>query len=140
MKAVRTGVREWIATNDRGAVVKIGDPKAQDVFSPGELLQLAAATCAGLSIDHRLTHALGEDIHVSLEVQPESVKGENRYGAIDTVFSLDLSSLSGEELERLLEKVYEAIERSCTVKRTLDATAESRHQFIDEPLGGLTAE
>ncbi len=140
MKAVRTGVREWIATNDRGAVVKIGDPEAPEVFSPGELLQLAAATCAGLSIDHRLTYALGEDIHVTLEVEPERVVGENRYSAIDTVFSLDLSSLSTEERDRLLEKVHAAIERSCTVKRTLDATAESRHRFVDRPLGRRSAE
>lgn len=130
MKAVRTGVREWIATNDRGAIVKIGDPEADGVFSPGELLQLAAATCACLSIDHRLTYALGEDVHVTLEVNAEAGE-ENRYDVIDTAFSVDLSSLNDEELAKLLSRVEDAIARSCTVKRTLDAGAESRHVLID---------
>ena len=135
MRAVRTGVREWIAANDRGAIVKIGDPEAPECFSPGELLQLAAAACAGLSIDHRLTHALGEDVHVTLDVEPEKVEEENRYPAINTTFNLDLSSLTEAELHKLHSKVEEAIERSCTVKRTLDASAESRHTLNNKPLG-----
>lgn len=133
MKAIRTGVREWIATNDRGAIVKIGDPAAPEVFSPGELLQLAAATCAGLSIDHRLTYALGEDVHVTLDVEPDKVDEENRYSAINTTFSIDLADLGQDELLALQRKIDEAIERSCTVKRTLDATAESRHVLKHVP-------
>lgn len=131
MRAVRTGVREWIATNDRGAIVKVGDAEAPDVFSPGELLQLAAATCAGLSMDHRLTYALGEDIQVSLEVEPVRVEEENRYSAINTTFSLDLSSLSPEELAKLKDRVDAAVERSCTVGRTLEASAESTFELIN---------
>lgn len=125
MKAVRTGVREWIATNDRGAIVKIGDPAAPEVFSPGELLQLAAATCAGLSVDHRLTHELGEDLSLALEVAPERVEGENRYGGITTTFHLDLSSLDEASLHALKEKLDAAIERSCTVGRTLHESAST---------------
>lgn len=131
MKAVRTGVREWIATNDRGAIVKIGDPEAHEVFSPGELLQLAAATCAGLSMDARLTYALGDDIQVTLKVEPERVPDENRYSAIATTFSLDLTSLSPEKLEKLKEKVDAAVERSCTVGRTLEASAQSTFELVN---------
>jgi len=127
MKAIRTGVREWIASNDRGAVIKIGDRAAEDCFSPGELLQLSAAVCAGMSMDHRLTHTLGDDIHVTLDVEAEEVEDENRYSAIRTTFNLDLSSLSEEELIALNKKVNQAIERSCTIKRTLDASASARH-------------
>lgn len=134
MRAVRTGQREWIAANDRGAVVKIGDPEAPECFSPGELLQLASAACAGLSIDHRLTHALGEDVHVTFDVEPERVNGENRYSAISTTFNLDLSSLPESELVKLRTRIDDAIERACTVKRTLDASAESRHVLKDTPL------
>lgn len=134
MRAVRSGVREWIASNERGAIVKIGDPAAPECFSPGELLQLATAACAGLSIDHRLTYALGDDIHVTFDVEPEKVEEENRYSAINTTFNLDLSSLSADELTKLQTRVEEAIERSCTVKRTLDATAESKHTLNSTPL------
>lgn len=126
MKAVRSGVREWIATNDRGAIVKIGDPKADEVFSPGELLQLAVAACSGLSIDHRLTHALGDDIQVTFEVEPERVPEENRYAGVTTTFKLDLSSLDEDELHALKAKIDSAIERSCTVGRTLEARATTR--------------
>lgn len=131
MKAVRTGVREWIATNDRGAIVKIGDPEAPEVFSPGELLQLAGATCVGLSMDHRLTYELGDDVHVVLDVEPERMEEENRYSAIKTVFSLDLSGLSEDELVALKKKVDGAVERNCTVGRTLEASAENTYEFKD---------
>lgn len=131
MKAVRTGVREWIATNDRGAIVKIGDPEAPEVFSPGELLQLAGATCVGLSMDHRLTYELGDDVHVVLDVEPERMEEENRYSAIKTVFSLDLSGLSEDELVALKKKVDGAVERNCTVGRTLEASAENTYEFTD---------
>lgn len=123
MRAVRSGVREWIATNDRGAIVKIGDPKADEVFSPGELLQLAVAACSGLSIDHRLTHALGEDVQVEFEVEPDRVPEENRYSGVRTTFKLDLSSLNDDQLAELKAKIDSAIERSCTVGRTLEASA-----------------
>lgn len=125
MKAVRTGVREWICTNDRGGVVKVADAKEADAFSPGELLQLAAATCAGLSIDHRLTHDLGEDIFVTLEVEPDRVPEENRYSGIRTRVRLDLSSLDETQLEGLKRRVQDAIDRACTVGRTLAAGAEA---------------
>ncbi|MGO1460564.1 MAG: OsmC family protein [Flaviflexus sp.] len=131
MKAVRTGVREWIATNDRGAIVKIGDPEAPEVFSPGELLQFAGATCVGLSMDHRLTYELGDDVHVVLDVEPERMEEENRYSAIKTVFSLDLSGLSEDELVALKKKVDGAVERNCTVGRTLEASAENTYEFKD---------
>lgn len=132
MKAVRTGVREWICTNDRGAVVKVADAKEDDAFSPGELLQLAAATCAGLSIDHRLTHDLGEDIFVTLEVEPDRVTEENRYSGIRTRVRLDLSSLDEEQLEGLKQRVQDAIDRACTVGRTLAAGAHTTTELVNE--------
>ena len=82
-------------------------------------------------MDHRLTYELGDDVHVVLDVEPERMEEENRYSAIKTVFSLDLSGLSEDELVALKKKVDGAVERNCTVGRTLEASAENTYEFKD---------
>lgn len=122
MKAVRSGAGEWLATNDRGAIVKVGTSETAEAFSPGELLQLASALCAALSAEARLDHAL-TDPALSLTVRPSRVEAENRYSQIDTVVRTDLSGLDAEQLEHLRLRIDAAIDRSCTVGRTLHAGA-----------------
>jgi len=140
LHAVRTGEREWIATNDRGGVVKVGDAKAADVFSPGELLVLALATCGALSADHRLTHALGDDLTATLEAEPIRDRQNNRYTGITARIGVDLSALDDAARERLDDLVAAAIERSCTVGRTLATGTPTTVTVEDTGAGGSAQE
>lgn len=131
--AERTGTREYTGRSSRGAEVLIGDGPGR--FTPGELLQLALASCAGLSADHRLSHNLGADFAATAGVSVEKVEEENRYGHLTVEIVTDLSALSEDERERTVERAEAAIERQCTVGRTLSAGAGHRLIFTDEPAG-----
>lgn len=131
--AERTGGREYTGRNSRGAEVLVGEGPGR--FTPGELLQLALATCAGLSADHRLAHVLGGDFAATTGVSADKVGEENRYGDLAVEIVTDLSGLTGETRERTIERAEAAIERNCTVGRTLSAGAGHTIVFTDEPAG-----
>ena len=131
--AERTGTRAYTGHNARGAQVLVGDGEGQ--FTPGELLQLALATCSGLSADHRLSHALGADFAAVIGVANEKNEGENRYEKLTVEIVTDLSGLEESTRTRTLERAEMAIERHCTVGRTLDAGAPHTILFTDEVAG-----
>ncbi|MDO5678464.1 MAG: OsmC family protein [Propionibacteriaceae bacterium] len=111
----------YLAKNNRGAEVRIGSSDQEGVFSPGELLQLAAAACASLTADHVLSNRLGPDFDASFAV--DGVGEQNRYTSIDTQFTVDMSELDPARHEALIERALGAIERLCTVARTLNSGA-----------------
>lgn len=131
--AERTGTRAYTGRNERGAEVLIGD--GDGVFTPGELLQIALAACSGLSADHRLAHSLGQDFAAVVGVSKEKNEAENRYEHLTVEIVTDLSGLDEQARARLLERAELAIERSCTVGRTLDAGAPHTIVFTDEVAG-----
>jgi len=131
--AERTGTRAYTGRNARGAHVLVGDGEGE--FTPGELLQLALATCSGLSADHRLAHALGADFAATVGVSNEKNQEENRYESLSVEIVTDLSGLDESTRARTLERAELAIERQCTVGRTLDAGAPHRIIFTDEVAG-----
>ncbi|TRW43389.1 OsmC family protein [Georgenia yuyongxinii] len=133
--AERTGTRAYTGHNTRGAQVRIGDSKEEGVFSPGELLQLALAACSALSADHRLSHALGADFNAVVGVSNEKNQEENRYERLTVEIVTDLSALDEEARAKTLERAEIAIERGCTVGRTLAAGAPHRIVFTDEVAG-----
>src|SRR5690606_34354252 len=81
--AERQGEPVYIARNERGAEVRIGRGDAEGVFSPGELLKIALATCTALSADHVLRSRLGDDFPAVVGVSSTGAEGENRYGHLD---------------------------------------------------------
>ncbi|MFD1716892.1 OsmC family protein [Georgenia deserti] len=131
--AERTGTRAYTGRNSRGAEVLVGDGEGQ--FTPGELLQIALATCSTLSADHRLAHALGDDFAATVGVSAEKDEEENRYSAIIAEIVTDLSGLDEATLAKTLERAELAIERQCTVGRTLEAGAGHTIRFTDEVAG-----
>ena len=122
----------YIATNDRGARVRIGKPGARHAFTPGELLQLAAASCSAISAEANLVHHLGEDFEATLTVDAVKNDAENRYDEIHTVFSPDLSSLDPEKAERMVVRLEKLVERLCTVGRTVENSAETRLEITSK--------
>ncbi|QPL06042.1 MULTISPECIES: OsmC family protein [Actinomyces] len=130
--AERTGTRQYLGHNARGAEVRVGSGPGE--FSPGELLKIALATCNTLSADHRLAKALGEDFEANVICATLKHEEEERYQAMDVQIVTDLSALTGDQLATLSQRVDAAIERSCTVGHTLTKGAEVRlHLLNDHP-------
>jgi uncharacterized OsmC-like protein len=122
LRVDRTGTRQGVARNGRGASVRFGPEDVDGSFTPGELLALALAACNVMSADHVLVRRLGE---VGLTATVETTKdvAENAY--VDA--HVELAVAGGTALDdgawnELVAVVSRAVERSCTVGRTLDAT------------------
>lgn len=120
----RTGHRRYTGRSSRGAEVLIGSVGDEGCFSPGELLKIALAGCAGLSIDNGVSRRLGEDVPVTITVGGLGDEAEDRYPALADDVRIDLSSLDEATRERLLVVMRRAIYEHCTVGRTLKASAE----------------
>ena len=122
--AERVGTGLYTGHNARGAEVKMGPVEAGDVFTPGELLKIALAGCAGMSSDHTLARHLGADAPVTVHVAGIKHPGEERYPAVHEELVADLSGLDPTALDRVLTVVKRAIDRNCTVGRTLEHSTD----------------
>ncbi|AIE83307.1 MULTISPECIES: OsmC family protein [Actinotignum] len=121
LSARRIGHLHFTAVNDRGASVEIG--KGPEQFTPGELMQLAVAGCQALSADSRFEQLLGEDYSATFTVSADADRANNRYTAFHTALEVEFADMPEEQRGALLRRVNLAIERSCTVGRTLDHPA-----------------
>lgn len=131
--AERTGTRVFTGRNSRGAVVKIGPSDAGAVFTPGELLKVALAGCAGMSADFPLARRLGPDFAATVRVSGLSDEVEDRYTDLEEELVVDLAGIEGAALERLLTVVHRAVDEHCTVARTLSAGVSVQLTVVDEP-------
>ncbi len=127
----RTGVRTYTGRSSRGARVSIGSVTDEGVFTPGELLKIALAGCAGLSSDQPLRRRLGDDYPAVIRVSGEADREQERYPLLSEKLEIDLSGLSAEERQRLLLVVTRAVDQVCTVGRTLKSGTEITFE-IDE--------
>lgn len=73
-----------------------------------------------MSADSVLARRLGDDFDATVGVQTRLVAGQNRYSRADTEIVVDLENLSEAEQEQLIELVHRAVEKGCTVGRTID--------------------
>ena len=115
----RTGTRRYVARNDRGAEVEIGGEETDAVFTPGELLAIALGACNVMSADFPLSRRLGEDFTASASVHRTKLTEENRYTA--AAVELVLGPEAADRLAELEPVIRRAVERGCTVGRTLEA-------------------
>jgi len=119
----RIGPRRYVGHNARGAQVLVGPVAAGAVFTPGELMKIALAGCSGMSADAPLARRLGDDVPISVHVSGPSDPAEVRYPALHEELVVDLSGLSREDRSRVETVIRRAIDRSCTVGRTLQQSA-----------------
>lgn len=119
----RTGNRRYTGRSSRGGHVLVGSMGDEGTFTPGELLKIALAACAGLSADAALARRLGDDVPVTIAVGGPSDEPEDRYPALADDLRVDLSGLDDETRTRLLTVVRRAVAEHCTVSRTLEASA-----------------
>ncbi len=115
----RTGVRRYTGHSTRGAEVLVGSEDVEGVFTPGELMKIALAACAGLSSDQPLRRRLGDDYQATIRVSGPADRDQERYPLLQESLEVDLSGLGPDELARLLTVVERAIDQVCTVGRTL---------------------
>jgi uncharacterized OsmC-like protein len=123
VSVVRTGTRTFEGMNERGSTVPIGPADADGHFTPGELLKLALAGCAGMSADRVAARRLGDDFEMTVWAHGHSRDG-NRYAHIDEELLVDLSALEPDERAKLIEIMVKAIERGCTVARSVEGSME----------------
>ena len=134
VSARRTGTRTYEGSNERGDVVLIGPADAPGHFTPGELLKLALAGCAGMSSDHTIARRLGDDYETTVWAHGQSDPAENRYFAIDEEILLNLDSLDASEVAKLLTVIRASIDRSCTVARSVKDSIDLEKSVNGIPL------
>lgn len=122
--ATRTGTRTFTGHNQRGGEVAIGPADVDGSFTPGELLKVALAGCAGMTSDAGLARRLGDDFAMTVRAHGQSDDAEDRYFSVEEDMDVDLSGLDDKELQRVLTVVKRAIEQHCTVGRTVMQSAE----------------
>jgi uncharacterized OsmC-like protein len=120
----RTGVRRYTGHSSRGAEVLVGSEDVEGVFTPGELLKIALAACSGMSSDHPLRIRLGDDYQATIKVSGPADREQERYPLIEEKLEVDLSGLSEDDVNRLVTVVERAIDKVCTVGRTVKSGTE----------------
>lgn len=127
----RTGVRRYTGRSERGAQVLIGSVTDEGVFTPGELLKIALAGCAGLSSDQPLRRRLGDDYPAVIRVSGDADRDQERYPLLTEKLEIDLSGLTAQDRDRLLLVVTRAVDQVCTVGRTLKSGTEVTFDIVE---------
>ena len=120
LRVERTGTRQGVARNGRGASVRFGPDDVEGSFTPGELLALALAACNVMSVDHVLTRRLGE-VGIGGTVVTSKDVGDNAY--VDAHVELEVSGGDVPDdaaWQELVAVASRAVARGCTVGRTLE--------------------
>lgn len=121
VSVTRVGPRRYQGLNERGATVEIGGGELEgEHFTPGELLKLALAGCVGLSVDRVTARRLGDDFAMTVWAHGRSDEQSNRYQQIAEEVVIDLSSLEADERSKLVGIMARAIEKGCTVGRSVE--------------------
>ncbi|MBF6182641.1 OsmC-like protein [Nocardia otitidiscaviarum] len=129
----RTGTRAYTGRNNRGGEVLIASQGVPGAFTPGELLKIALAGCTGLSADFTLSRRLGDNFDATVRVSGDADRENELYPELNESFELDMSELDEESRQRLLVAAQRAIDKVCTVGRTLKAGTVVNLSFtIDE--------
>ncbi|MEA5358155.1 OsmC family protein [Amycolatopsis sp., V23-08] len=119
LEVQRDGRHSFVGRNDRGAEVRLGRTGAEGAFSPAELLQIAAAGCSAVTAEELITRRVGEDAKFRVTVTADRREGASELDAVHVAFDVDVSTLAEDQREALAGAVDRAIERLCTVSRTL---------------------
>lgn len=127
----RTGPRTYTGYSARGARITMGSTSEGADFTPGELLKIALAACAGMSSDRAFARRLGDDYAVTIRAGGVKHATEDRYATLAEDFELDMSALDDDARERLLTTAARAIDTVCTVGLTLENGASVTRTFTD---------
>lgn len=117
----RTGEKQFVGRNPRGGEVRVGTQEAPGAFTPGELLLVAAAACAAVTAESLVVRRLGPDAEIAVSAdRTKESEDAHEFQSVETTMNLDLSQLDQEQRDGLVVAVRRAVERYCTVSRTLE--------------------
>jgi len=120
VEVTRTGQHAFMAVNPRGGKVAIGREDAADSFTPGELLLAAIAGCSALTGENLLVRRLGQDAELTVRAdRTKSPEEPHKFASVQVSFNYDLSGLSEPERSKLVETVQRAVDKYCTVSRSV---------------------
>jgi len=131
--AERVGNETWIGHSPSGATVVMAPSEAglPNSFTPGELLKLALAGCAGMSSEGPARRRLGDDYAATIEVRGTSHPVDDRYESFTETIRLDTSALDHAGREALVAAMTRAIDRTCTVGLTVRHGAPVTFEIAD---------
>jgi uncharacterized OsmC-like protein len=130
LEVQRDGQHSFVGRNERGAEVRLGRAGAEGAFSPAELLQIAAAGCSAVTAEELITRRVGEDAKFCVTVSADRREGASELDAVHVAFDVDVSTLAADQREALAGAVDRAIERLCTVSRTLKKGIPVTEEFL----------
>src|SRR3954469_8633983 len=119
----RVGTHDFVGRNERGATVRIGRDGAPGSFSPGELLQVAAAGCAAVTVEEFVVRRAGADARIVATADHQRRPDSHEYEQVHVTLHADLSFLDDATRERVLKAMHTAVDRECTVSRTVERGA-----------------
>jgi uncharacterized OsmC-like protein len=127
----------YLATNARGATVRFGS-KADDAFSPVELLLAAIAGCSAVDVDV-VTGRRSPAESFAVRVDAESVRDEVGNVLRDIRLTFDITFPDGEAGDAAREMLPRAVaashDRTCTVSRTIEAGTPVTVTVVDHAAG-----
>ncbi|MFG1606775.1 OsmC family protein [Actinoplanes sp. NPDC049265] len=135
----RVGTHTWIGRNERGAEVRIGTDEVAGAFSPGELLQLAVASCSTVTIEDMVVRRSGPDARVNATVDRDRAPGTHEYQRISVTLDVDLAGLDDTERGRVVKALRTAVERECTVSRTVEQGTPIDLEIVADGGGARTS-
>lgn len=124
LRVERAGTRRYVGLSTRGARVEIGSADVEGVFTPGELLKIALASCTAMASDFTVSRRLGEDYEATVRVAGDADREAERYPRLEETYELDLSGLDPAMRDRLLDMIRRSVDKACTVGRTLQSGTE----------------
>lgn len=108
----------FVARNERGAEVAIGDPEEQGVFSPVELLLAALGGCEIVSVEP-LTAKRGHRLaRLAVRVQADKV-APTRLGTITVAYDVELPDGDPDAAAVFTDVARRVHDNHCTVGRAL---------------------
>ncbi|TWG08303.1 OsmC family protein [Saccharopolyspora dendranthemae] len=119
VEVTRTGEHTFTATNSRGAEVAVGRDGAPGAFTPGELLLAAVAACSAVTSENLFVRRIGEDGElVARADRTKTPEDEHKFAEIQVSLEADLEGV--EDRDKLMNAVQRAIEKYCTVSRSVE--------------------
>lgn len=129
----RVGSSEYIARNGRGAELRTGGSAVEGAFTPGELLQLALASCTLLAADRTLARRLGEDFPARIDVSATKTDDGDRYDTMVVDVILHLADLEVDKRTEVIERATKAIDRLCTIGHSFEHPIKYEVRIPDRP-------
>ena len=131
----RVGHRTWLGHTASGATVLMADPEVgrPGAFTPGDLLKLALAGCAGMSSEGPASRRLGEDYPATLAVSGIEHPSEERYESLDVQILLNTAGLDDGQRKTLIDVISRSIAKECTIGLTVQNGAIVSVEIEDAP-------